>query len=748
MRPAKFTDFSDHAPRSERRPPAPITNLPVNAISNDPDPTLEIRTLIEQLQHAARDARTKAREAEMERDDLGTQLERALIQIDELRLNERELRSHFTEVATTLRERDEAVSAAERHARTAARAQEELASILRQRDEIQRQRDEAFRQRDETLQRIEGLTRAYSESGMRSTELQKQLATIRQARDSAHAQIIELSSRASGLEDQIAELEYQRESARKGQKQAEVEVAEFRRQIEVAAGQNEATARQIGELTAELDEQRKKFLDLAETKAAALQAGNEHAAALSEVRAQVASLAQERDAARLLEQNQTRELEALRAQFHTVREQETKAATDELTAAREKLTTFEAEARQARHDAQCLRQELVTMQEKVTTLEVLVEDATAHQEEAEVQLMGTTQQTETDRLALQHARQQIEEITNERNTIRAKAEETRLELEAQLIALRAQASQPVEPKLPAADSEIDPREMHKRFERQRLQAIDLAARLETAQQEIRAMSANLAEARLQLKFAGAVSRGMAAAPAAQASPSAGARLGELLPALRNCFEPFSRSPGEPGLLVDLHSSVVAYAERARVANCIAVNRLAHVFASLLEALAASPDQLNASTLHTIGQTIEFLATLSNDPAPERFKDPARARVYVVDDDADNCQCVQLVMQEQMIQTSGSQDSSAALLELASENFDLIFLDINMPHMDGFELCERIRTLSNHEKTPVVFLTGLATAEKRAQSLSSGGSDFLAKPFNLHELTVKALTLILKAQVTE
>ncbi|MGB8166565.1 MAG: response regulator [Chthoniobacteraceae bacterium] len=720
----------------------------MNAITSESDPTLEIRTLIEQLQHAAREARTKTREAEQERDDLCSQLERALIQIDELRSNERELRSHFTEITTILRERDEAMNAAERHARTASRAQEELAAILRQRDETQRQRDEAFRQRDETLQRLEGLTRAYSETGMRSTEVQKQIAAIRQARDSAHAQIVELSSRTSGLEDQIAELEYQREAARKAQKQVEAEASEYRRQLDIMAHQYETAARQVEQLTSELDEQRKKFLDLAETKAAALQVGNEHAAALAEVRAQVASLAQERDAARLLEQAQARELEKIRSQFHTFREQETESTSGELAAAREKLASFESEVREARNEGQTLRQQLVAMQEKITTLEVLVEDATAHQEEAEVQLIGTTQQFEADRIALHHARQQIEEVTRERNSIRAKAEETRLELEAQLAAARTRAGETDDVKTPAADGEVDPKEMQKRFERQRLQSIELAARLEEAQQQIREMSASLAEARLQIKFAGAISRGNPASPAATTTSArpAGPQLGELLPAMRQTFEPFSRNSNQPSLLVDLHGSVVAYAERARTANCIAVHRLAQVFANLLEALAASPDQLNASTVHTIGQTIEFLATLSDDPAPERFKDPSQARVYVVDDDPGNCQCVQLVMEEQMIQATTSEDPSAALLELASETYDLVFLDINMPHMDGFELCQRLRGLSHHAKTPVVFLTGLATAEKRTQSLMSGGNDFLAKPFNLHELTVKAMTLIIRSQV--
>ncbi len=747
MRPAKLPDYTNPAPRAERRPVSLITNLPVNTITADVDPTLEIRTLIEQLQHAARDARTKAREAEQERDDLGTQLERALIQIDELRGTERELRSHFTEVTTILRERDNASAAAERNGRAVSTLKEELATILAQRDELERHRDDAFRHRDEALQRLDGLTRAYSETGMRSAEVQKQIATIRQARDSAHSQIIELSDRASRLEDQIAELEYQRDAARKAQKLSEQEASEHRRQLELAVAQQDAGSRKVEELTAELDGMRQKFLDLAEKKAAVLQEGNEHAVALAEARAQVASLVQERDAARLHEQTQTRELEKMRVQFHSLREEDAKAATAELAGVREKLAAIEAQTRQEQHDAQSLRQELVAMQEKVATLEVLAEDATAHQEEAELQLLGNSQQSEADRAGLQQARQQIEDLTRERNSIRAKAEETRLELEAQLIAARAQALGNEGMKMPAGDAEVEPDELRRRLGRQRLQTIDLAAQLETAQHQIREMSASLAEARLQVRFTSKAARAITdSLPVEAPHPAIGSQLVALLPPVQQSFETFSQNFAEPRLLFNLHGSILAYAERARLTKCVALHSLARAFAGFLETLAAAPGQVNASTLHTIEQTIELLAALSDDPAPDRFMDPARARVLVVDDDADNCQCVQLVMEEQMIQTSGSQDPTNALLELASENFDLIFLDINMPHMDGFELCRRLRALSHHAHTPVVFLTGLATAEKRAQSLSSGGNDFLAKPFNLHELTVKALTLILKSQV--
>ena len=57
------------------------------------------------------------------------------------------------------------------------------------------------------------------------------------------------------------------------------------------------------------------------------------------------------------------------------------------------------------------------------------------------------------------------------------------------------------------------------------------------------------------------------------------------------------------------------------------------------------------------------------------------------------------------------------------------------------------TLSpGYGQTPVIFLTGMTSLENRVQSGLSGGSDFIGKPFNLHELNVKALTLIVKAEL--
>ena len=90
--------------------------------------------------------------------------------------------------------------------------------------------------------------------------------------------------------------------------------------------------------------------------------------------------------------------------------------------------------------------------------------------------------------------------------------------------------------------------------------------------------------------------------------------------------------------------------------------------------------------------------------------------------------------------------AAALAALKTAGFELIFLDVGLPEMSGFDLCTRIRTLPMHEKTPVIFITGMATFQNRVQSSLSGGNDFVGKPFSLPELGLKAMIWILKGQL--
>ena len=65
--------------------------------------------------------------------------------------------------------------------------------------------------------------------------------------------------------------------------------------------------------------------------------------------------------------------------------------------------------------------------------------------------------------------------------------------------------------------------------------------------------------------------------------------------------------------------------------------------------------------------------------------------------------------------------------------DLILLDINMPEMDGLELCKIIR---NHVTCPMLFLTARITEQDKVNGLQAGGDDYITKPFSLQELTAR------------
>ena len=130
----------------------------------------------------------------------------------------------------------------------------------------------------------------------------------------------------------------------------------------------------------------------------------------------------------------------------------------------------------------------------------------------------------------------------------------------------------------------------------------------------------------------------------------------------------------------------------------------------------------------------------------RLKDPASADVFVVDDESAARQMISAAMKLVNLKITCADDPEMALSVLGDNQFDLIFLDVNMPQGSGFDLCTQIRQLEDHRSTPMVFLTGMNTFQNRAQGSLSGGNDFIGKPFNLLELGVKALMWIFKGQL--
>jgi hypothetical protein len=241
----KYSEF-EIAPKRDRQSPETNTNLPVYELTDEVDPTQEIRTLINELHTVARDARLQL---------MG----------------------------------------------------------------VEHQRDDAVRQLNEALWRQEESDRRAQESAAKLADIQKQVLSIRQARDAAQAQNLAVTNRLLRAEDEIAELQYAREDALKAADARAEKTTAFCEQLDAVSRERDAAIKEVGDLRSELEEQRRKALELAEQESAMAQADSEQATALAQARAEVLALTQKHDVERNRAQEQAREAEEARQQIVELR---------------------------------------------------------------------------------------------------------------------------------------------------------------------------------------------------------------------------------------------------------------------------------------------------------------------------------------------------------------------------------------------------------------------------------------------
>jgi CheY-like chemotaxis protein len=124
---------------------------------------------------------------------------------------------------------------------------------------------------------------------------------------------------------------------------------------------------------------------------------------------------------------------------------------------------------------------------------------------------------------------------------------------------------------------------------------------------------------------------------------------------------------------------------------------------------------------------------ADEPTTAADLRPGPATILVVDDSRVGRMLVETVLGHDGHRVVGASSGIEALEILAQLKPDLIVLDINMPEMDGFELCQRIRALPDTRSTPVIFLSAQCSLAERAHGVNVGGDDFLRKPFEGGEL---------------
>jgi len=119
----------------------------------------------------------------------------------------------------------------------------------------------------------------------------------------------------------------------------------------------------------------------------------------------------------------------------------------------------------------------------------------------------------------------------------------------------------------------------------------------------------------------------------------------------------------------------------------------------------------------------------------------RPSILVVDDLVTNLELLEAIFVRNNFTVFTALDASAALDIFESEKIDIAILDVMMPGMNGFELCERLKNRCVKQFFPVILLTALMDKQSKITGLECGADDFIRKPFDVEELTTKVRSLL-------
>jgi CheY-like chemotaxis protein len=221
---------------------------------------------------------------------------------------------------------------------------------------------------------------------------------------------------------------------------------------------------------------------------------------------------------------------------------------------------------------------------------------------------------------------------------------------------------------------------------------------------------------------------------------------ETLAKLRASYQNFTRTEREDlrrAALLQMHRQLRLLASGASALTFQKIARMSTALEGLLIELYTEPVKITPSVLRTVAHSIETLASLVDRVANSKAEVIASPNILVVDDEIISRETICSALGRAGFHAKSLDDPLAAQSLLEREHFDLIFLDVEMPGQTGLELCVKIRGMEPNRTTPIVFVTSHSDFGSRAQSTLSGGNDFIAKPFLLVELAVKALTWLFK-----
>jgi CheY-like chemotaxis protein len=166
----------------------------------------------------------------------------------------------------------------------------------------------------------------------------------------------------------------------------------------------------------------------------------------------------------------------------------------------------------------------------------------------------------------------------------------------------------------------------------------------------------------------------------------------------------------------------------------------------LRKLLEDAKRFSGSTMATLTAAVDLLHELCSPGVPAGLAVEPPVAILVVDDDLVSRRVITIGVQTSFPRPETAENGEDAVALAATRGFDLVFMDVIMPGMDGFAASAKIRDTVLNRSVPVIFVTGQPFDQVGGRVQAIEDADFMVKPYLVAELTVKALTHVLRARL--
>lgn len=117
------------------------------------------------------------------------------------------------------------------------------------------------------------------------------------------------------------------------------------------------------------------------------------------------------------------------------------------------------------------------------------------------------------------------------------------------------------------------------------------------------------------------------------------------------------------------------------------------------------------------------------------------RILVVDDEPHGQQLLEAILLEENYELLFAENGPKAIKQVTELLPDIVLLDVMMPEMNGFEVCQMIRSNADTSKIPIILITALDDRDMEKKGFEAGANDYISKPYDRNEVLIKINSLL-------